>query len=138
MKHIAICYECHTSLCVSYNTTCTAILMDGTTRTARPDGRCHVPRRAFMGKYTKWLPLHSPNNKWLETYSKTFIFYITSIRVCRHIQDRIADLKRSVHRPKRINLMLETQPCAIVYTSHFALGWARCSIALVMILNFNK
>jgi hypothetical protein len=35
----------------------------------------------------------------------------------------------------RIDLMLGTHPCAIAYTSHFALGWARCSIAIVMILN---
>jgi hypothetical protein len=88
LKHIALCYDCHTSLCVSYNTTCTAILMDGMTRTTRPDGRCHMLCRVSMGKYTEWLLLHSPNNKWLLTYSKIFIFYITPIRVCRPIQDR--------------------------------------------------
>jgi hypothetical protein len=119
MQCIALCYDYHTSLCVSYNTTCTTILTDGTTRTTRPDGRCRVPRRTSMGKYTEWLLLHSPNDKHFKTYSKIFIFYITPIRVCRPIQDRSIDLFR----------------IDLVYTSHFALGWARCSIAIVMILN---
>jgi hypothetical protein len=128
MQHIALCYDYHTSLCASYNTTCTTILTDGTTQTTRPDGRCRVPRRVYVGKYTKWLPLHCPNDKRFVTYSKIFIFYITPIRVCWPIQDRSIDLFRT-------DLMVGTQPCAIAYASHFALGWARCSIALVMILN---